>query len=546
MPRWKESDVSADGFILKNAKVFTPDGNGAVQASVGVAGGWITAVGELEEVRAVTGRIVPEIDLKGAMVLPGFWESHIHLVDGALFLAQIDLRGCETPSAIAARLREPVHALKDGEWVIGHGWANLSFPAGVAPDRHLLDELVPSNPAVLTSRDGHSAWLNTTALRLLKVVSWRLPPQEMPRDDSGEPVGMLYEAGVNRVNAKLRGFLPAEYLVKALERLGRELSAAGITSVNDISTGDPAHALLLRKLQRKGMFPLRIYAGPYGPSAASRRGFRLLKRLQTPDFRVGPTKYLLDGAFGSSNALLSEPYEDSPGNKGYANHSWEELTAVIRRSLARKEQLAVHAIGDGAIKMLLDAYDAAAGADEFIPFRHRVEHLQIVRDEDIGRLARHGLIASMQPAFLYERDLTLARVGRRRLGSTYRFRSFAAAGAPLILNSDWPYGGGVYPPRPDGGPYFGFEPLLGIHAASSSMNANSGEIISVSRAIEGYTATPAFANWREKDLGSLEPGKRADIVALSHNILACPVDEILKTRVLLTMMDGRIVHKTIG
>ncbi len=544
-------DLSADRFILKNVHVLSPDGNSAVQASVGVSRGRITAVGDLDGVRAATGRSAAEIDLEGAMALPGFWESHIHLVDGALFLAQIDLRGCEDPQAVAVRLREPIGASKAGEpeageWVIGHGWADLAFPPGVVPNRRLLDELVPSHPAVLTSRDGHSVWLNTAALKLLKVASWRLPPQEMPLDDSGQPVGMLYENGVNRVNQAVRRSLSTEYRVRALERLGRELTSAGITSVNDIATADPSDALLLRRLQRKGKFSVRIYAGPYGPSAASRRGFMLLKPLQAPDFRVGPTKYLLDGAFGSSNALLTEPYEDSPGKKGYANHSRDELTTAIRRSLAQKEQLAIHAIGDGAIKMLLDAYDAVAGPGRFVPFRHRVEHLQIIREEDIERLARHGLIASMQPVFLYERDLTLSRVGRRRIGSTYRFRSFAASGAPLILNSDWPYGGGGYPPRPDGRPFIGFEPLLGIHAVSSSLNANSGETLSVSRAIRGFTATPAFANWREGDLGSLEPGKRADIAVLSRNILACPVDELLKTEVLLTILEGRIVHQNVG
>ncbi|MCL4515866.1 MAG: amidohydrolase family protein [Firmicutes bacterium] len=341
-------DTSADRFILKNAQVLTADGNDAVQASIGVSRGRIAAVGDLEEVRTATGRGAVEIDLEGAMALPGFWESHIHLVDGALFLAQIDLRGCETPAAIAARLHESIGAsmsgesggatlkaggskageLKAGERVIGHGWADLAFPPGVVPNRRLLDELVPSHPAVLTSRDGHSAWLNTAALKLLKVASWRLPPQEMPLDDSGQPVGMLYENGVNRVNQ------------------------------------------------------------------------------------------------------------------------------MVRRSLS--------------------------------------------------------------------------------------------AGYRMEVNSDWPYGGGVYPPRPGGSPLIGFEPLLGIHAVSSPLNANSGETIRVSQAIRGFTATPAFANWREGDLGSLEPGKRADIVALSRNILACPVDELLKTEVLLTILEGRIVHQNVG
>lgn len=239
-------DTSADRFILKNAQVLTADGNSAVQASVGVSRGRITAVGDLDEVRTATGRSASEIDLEGAMALPGFWESHIHLVDGALFLAQIDLRGCEDPQAIAARLHEPIGAskagepkageLKAGEWAIGHGWADLAFPPGVLPNRRLLDELVPSHPAVLTSRDGHSAWLNTAALKLLKVASWRLPPQEMPLDDSGQPVGMIYENGVNRVNQAVRRSLPTEHRIRALERLGRELTSAGITSVNDIAT----------------------------------------------------------------------------------------------------------------------------------------------------------------------------------------------------------------------------------------------------------------------------------------------------------------------
>jgi len=532
-------------LILRHGTILTMDPQRPRAEAVAIAGERIAAVGREEEIADLRGPNIREIDMQGGMLIPGFIDSHLHLVAGGRSLMELRLQNLGSPDELITLLKKAARERDQGDWIIGHGWEDAAV-GGHTPDRQMLDAITSIHPIFLTRRDGHALWLNTAAIRLLRIDRMRpAAAREIPRDANGFPIGVIYEDSVTRATQRLRTALPRSYLKRAVLVALKGLAASGVTTAHDIATTYPRDFLMYRHLAKEGLLSTRIISSPHGSDRYSTLSFSLLRALNDPMLRVGPRKYFLDGSFGAKTALLYEPYADDPSgtNVGMCILMDRELRAIFRRSYARREPIALHAIGDRAVDLAVFAAEQARTRYGPRDVRNRIEHLQIVSPDIIPRFRDAGLIASFQPNFLYELEMTRSRLGAGRLGRCYLLRAFWDAGVPVILSSDWPYGGGDYPRKADGAQYQSFEPLLGIHAAVDRLGFDRAQALTVIEALTAYTRNAAWAHYEEADKGVISPGKLADLVLLSQDITAIPTPEILNTRIMMTIVGGRIVYE---
>lgn len=530
-------------MILRNGHVLTLDPDRPRAEAVAVSGKRISAVGSDAEIAAMKTARTREVDMAGGTLVPGFIDSHLHLIEGGRTLIELRLRDCNSPAELEQRLRDVAANKEPGEWVIGHGWDDEVLTPGQKPHRTTLDAIVPNHPVVLVRRDGHSVWLNSAAIKTLNVAHLApIAAEEIPRDGDGMPSGMFYERSCVQVLIKLHNKLPRAYLKRAVCEAMARFARAGLTMVHDVATSYPQDCLLYHRLRRADDLSLRIVSSPYGTIRLSTTSFALLRMLDNPMLRVGPAKYFLDGSFGSSTALLNEPYaDDSQGtNIGLQTLSDAQLERVFNLSLRRRRTVVIHAIGDRALELAVAAVERARARYGARDVRNRLEHVQIVDPALIPRFQAAGLVASFQPNFFYEKEMTLQRLGRARMKQCYLIRDFWDAGVPVILSSDWPFGGGIFPLRPDGTRYEACEPLLGIHAAVERLGFDPTQALTAEEALAAYTRNAAWAHYREGELGTITPGKLADFALLSQDITAIPTAAILETEVRMTIVGGEI------
>lgn len=524
--------------IFKNCHIVTMNEEMPEGDYIAVENGRIVEVGR--------GCIKPEyegakhIDLKGKVVIPGFWESHLHIAIGMRSLMELNLRNCSSNKV----LREIVDAycgkIAPGDWIIGHGWDERKLFGGKFPDRHILDELCSNHPMVLIRMDGHSLCVNTSAIERLGLMGLESSP-EAPGESDGTITGMLFENTAADILASIECLLPDNYIEKVVLSAQELFLKNGITSVNDILIQYGRYLELYRKLGAEGKLKLRITASPNGEDDELVEDFERSKSNQNKRLKIGAPKYFMDGSFGSRTALLWEEYTDDPGNKGIQLIDKDELEEIISSNALKGWAVNIHAIGDQAVSIILDAFDNI-GSTKADKLRNRIEHIQIVEDQDIKRFKKHSITASFQPVFLYEVDLTLSRLGKERLPRVYRFKSFLDEGVNVVFNSDWPYGGEEFPSKPDGTKYLGFEPLLGIHAACCRQ-MNESEAVTPIQALKCYTINPAYVNHREKELGKLAYGNLADFTVLSGDITSIEAEQIINVEVLATYINGEMVYE---
>ena len=367
----------------------------------------------------------------------------------------------------------------------------------------------------------------------------------VPRDPDGLPTGVAYEDSATQAAGRLRAGIPRSSLKRTVLSAVKQLAASGVTTAHDIATTYARDFLMYRQLARDGTLTIRVVSSPLGTDRRSVFAFSLLRVLNNPMLRVGPRKYFLDGSFGAKTALLHEPYTDdsSQSNSGMCLLSERYLHLMFQRSYARREPTVLHAIGNRAVDLAVSAAETERARHGLPDVRNRIEHVQIVTPETIPRFRDAGLIASFQPVFLYESEMTRRRLGDRRMQGCYLMREFWDADVPVVLSSDWPYGGGEYPFRPDGSRYQSFEPLLGIHAAVDRVGFDRSQALTVTEALAGYTRNAAWAQGEEAVKGTISPGKLADLVLLSQDITVAPASRVLGTRILMTIRGGAIVHE---
>jgi predicted amidohydrolase YtcJ len=475
--------------------------------------------------------------------VPGFIDAHAHLLELGLSLARAGLAGADSPDAVVERLRAFADArtLPDGAWLRGHGWDETAWVS--PPSRQVLDAAFPERPVWLTRTDVHAGWANTAALEATVGLD-RLCKMSDPdgghihRDADGTPTGILVDDAMGLVTDEIPPPSDArrdQALRTALDHTTRH----GITGLHD--AGVPLSQI--RRFERfiendDKDFPLRLYAMIDGRGDTFDH-FCEHGPLHHDSGRldVESVKFFADGALGSRGAALLTDYTDDPGNRGLLLHDEDTFHRHVQAAVACGFQVNTHAIGDRANRLVLDAYEAAMVESDAPVRRPRTEHAQILHPDDLPRFGEFGVIASVQPLFATsDRGWVEDRLGPDRLEGAYAWKQLADTGAHLAFGSDAP----VEP----------VDPLRGFHAAVTRQDADGqpeggwrpSERLSRDAALRAYTQGAAWAAFQENDVGSITPGKRADWVVLSRDIMACPLDALLDTTVLATYLDGVPIH----
>jgi predicted amidohydrolase YtcJ/beta-lactamase class A len=534
------SEPKAD-LALVNGHIWTGNPVRPWAEAVASRGERIIAVGSNADIQKLVSSSTRTINLEGKLALTGFIDDHTHFINGGFQLLSVDLRDARTPEEFARRIREHALKLGPGRWITGGDWDHELWPGAPLPSRELIDAGTPQNPVFVTRLDGHMGLANSAALRLADITKETKDPPggTIVRDSrTGEPTGILKDAAQGLIHARIPTPGDAEY-DQALKAALAEAARNGVTSIQDVTSWDQYG--VYRRFRDAGRLTVRVYART--PMSEWRRQADLVARQTAGDswLRLGGLKAFMDGSLGSTTALFFEPYNDAPAKSGLMagdNLPEGKLERDIRDADQAGLQCSIHAIGDKANNILLNYFEQVERENGPRDRRFRIEHAQHLLPSDIPRFARLGVIASMQPYHAIDDGRWAEkRIGPVRLKTTYAFRSLLDAGAKLTFGSDWT----VAP----------LSPLLGIYAAVTRETIDGRnpqgwvpeQKITVEEAVRAYTTTAAYAEFAERDKGTLEPGKLADVVVLSQDIFRVSPDEIPKTKVVYTVVGGRVVSR---
>jgi len=488
--------------------------------------------------------ITQVIDGGGKTLLPGLIDSHGHILYYGLNLLQVDLRNTHSEQDAVQRVRRFRTENPEPPWIQGFGWNQENWPETRYPSAASLDQHFDSTPIWLTRIDGHAGWANSVALGFAGIDADTADPigGHIRRDADGNPTGILVDKAMDLVTRHIPETSGRE-LKAAIRVATLELARLGLTSVHDAGIGlyggGMVPAAVYKELAEAGALAIRINgmihhlspelqdllsAGPYVSDN------QLLK--------INSVKIFADGALGSSGAALIDDYSDSPGKRGFLLETRQQLAHTIAEVMNAGFQTNTHAIGDLANRTVLDIYQQLIANSDTRHLRHRIEHASFVSAEDLPRFAKLGVIASIQPMFVpSDDDMVMARLGQRRATHTYAWRKLLDTGAIISAGSDFP----VEVPNP----------FFGIHAAVNRTDMDNqppggwfpDQKLSVEEAFAAYTLDAAYAGHQEGQLGTLEPGKKADFILIDRDIFTVPTTDIGGTRVLQTWVGGRSTHQ---
>ncbi len=521
-------------LAVVNARAWTGDPRRPWADAIAVEGERIAAVGSSAEIRKLAGASARIIDARGMMIVPGFIDSHIHFIDGGFGLASVQLRDARTPSEFIARIKAFAASAPPGTWITEGNWDHELW-GGELPRRDWIDSITPNIPVWVQRLDGHMGLANGAALRAAGVT--RATPDvdggTIVRDVNGEPTGILKDNATGLIG---RVIPPPtnEQMQRALDAAMRFVAEQGVTSVHHMGTWSELAAF--ERAHDSGRLRTRIYAAVPLSSwerlrdtvAARGRGDAWLKR--------GVLKAYVDGSLGSHTAAFFEPFTDAPNDRGLLVSAPDDLYAWVSGADRAGLHVAVHAIGDRAINLILGIFERVAKENGGRDRRFRVEHAQHIAPADIPRFATLGVVPSMQPYHAIDDGRWANRViGAERSRTTYAFRSLLDARARLAFGSDW-Y---VAPPTP----------LEGIYAAVTRRTIDEKQPggwvpeqkITVDEALRAYTLGAAYAEFAEAEKGSLERGKLADFVVIDRDLTRIPPETIRDARVMMTLVGGQVV-----
>jgi len=523
-------------IVLYNGNIHTMDPSHPRATALAIAGNRIAAVGDDAAMRALLGRDGQAVNLEGRTAVPAFTDSHLHFMSWGLSLRQIDLAGVPALEEALGRVAARAEATPAGQWLTGRGWAHSLWRGGGFPTRHDLDGVAPHHPVWLRRKCGHAGWANSRALALAGVTAATPDPPggAIEHDAGGEPTGILKDTAMDLVSSLIQ----EPTLAEAAEAIQAATAAAHRHGLVNVHTMEgPAAFRAFQHLHAGGELQMRvlIQIPEENLEAAVRLGLR--SGLGDERLRIGGVKIFADGALGARTAAMLAPYEGYPGDRGIVIADGGALTAMVRQASRAGLAAFVHAIGDRANRDVLDAVEASRRAGEGLHLRHRIEHVQILHPDDVPRLARLGVVASMQPLHATQDMLLADALWGDRCAGAYAWRSVLDSGAVLAFGSD--------------APVEDLSVIAGIHAAVTRRRADGSpgpegwipqERLSAEEALRAYTVGAAYAGGEEAIKGSLSPGKLADVAVLSRDILAIPPDEILETEVVATLLDGRFVY----
>ena len=539
MPGSNHADLVLHGGVLFISGP-TPQGYG-----IAIGRGGILYAGPDAGLAPFIAKSTEVINLAGRMVLPGFYDSHAHPVIGGLDMAECSLLGLTTADAYVHAVGQYAHRHSENACLRGSGWLYTCF-APCGPDKTLLDAIVTDKPVYLKAIDGHTAWVNSAALRLANINRNTPDPAggRIERDPAtGEPTGTLRElSAMHLVEDRLPPYTPQDY-VHAARVFLLQAARLGITSVYD-AMALPEYLEAYKALDDEGSLTLHLHAAllcdpALGPKQALRLA-QMRKKFSGRRLSIPAAKFFLDGVVEGHTALLLEPYADRPDYKGEA--IWNET--VLQETAAeldrRGVQLNFHAVGDGAVRMALDAIGYAAQTNGRSDSRHQISHCDLIADSDLPRFASLGVIANMQPAWFYKDKnfeiSTLPFLGRDRAYRLYRMNSLLDTGAIITCGSDWPVGGELISLNPLDSIQIGLS-RLALHEAAGDEYAPA-ESVNLWSMLDFYTGQAAMACFQQQQTGSIEAGKYADLIVLDRNLFDLPVHEIHTARVVLTLVEG--------
>ncbi len=535
--------------IFINGKIWTGDDVQPRAQAIAIRGDKILAVGSDEEIRALAAPDAAVLDLKGHLMVPGFQDSHLHFPGPSL--DSVDLGGIETLKSFQEELTDFAKSHPELTWITGGGWGYSVFPNQI-PDKKYLDAIIPDRPVYVSERDAHMGLANSKALEIAGINRNTPDPPNgrIVKDANGEPTGELQESAQDAVYSQVPPRTEEEIYESFLRHMN-DAAAVGLTSAQNASWSRRDQPIYLRALA-SGAFKLRLRFAPMilpneGGSPEGHilktpvtvEDLKLYKELRDtfrgPLMKFGSIKGVLDGTVDARTAAMFEPYVG--GGTGIPFWEQDDLNQIV--ALYDKEgfQIMLHAIGDKAIDMALTAFEYAAKTNGTKGKRHRIEHAEVPRLSDLSRFNKLGVIASTQAPFAEPDPTTLNNyavlLGPVRASRANAFKLYDDAGAVQAFGSDWDV--------------FNFVPLQGIYYAVTRMTPEGTpkngwypeNRITVESALRHYTRDGAYASFDEQIRGTLTVGKLADLVVLSKDILTIPPEEILNTKVLLTVMGGK-------
>jgi predicted amidohydrolase YtcJ len=481
------------------------------------------------------------IDAGGRRVLPGFNDSHLHFFEGSARLAQVKLKDARSPEEFARRIAERANTLPRGEWVLGGTWDDQAFERPQLPTRQLIDALTPGTPVFVERYDGHMALANGLALQLAGVTTNTPDPPggAIVRDSTGQPTGILKDAAMGFVY-KVIPPPSREARLRTMREGLRFAAALGITSIQDMNPSCDDVAAYAELLER-GELTLRVSAAPMETQWEDQARLGLRHAFGSALLRLGALKGYADGSLGSTTAYFFEPYTDDPTTRGLLSDEMQP-PAAMRERLVKADaaglQLCIHAIGDQAISIVLDLFEDLVRANGLRDRRLRIEHAQHVAPKDFARFAKLGVIASVQPyQAIDDGRWAERRIGPERAKTTYAFRRFLDSGVRLALGTDW-YVASLNP----------METLYAAVTRATLDGKHPGgwvpeQKITLAEAIEAYTLGAAYAEFQDREKGTIARGKLADLVVLSEDVFAIPPERIKDVTVDTTIVGGRVVFR---
>jgi len=523
-------------LAIINANIWTADENQPFAEAVAISDGKIVYVGTTKQVKKTITKESNVIDAAGMFVCPGFTDSHLHLLDGGFHLSSVQLRDANTPEEFITRIADFAKTCEPGDWILGGDWDH-SLWGGELPNRHWIDEVTPVNPLWVSRLDGHMALANSLALKIANINKNSVSPAggTIVKDGIGELTGIFKDNAMDLIYPYIKE--PGDSLkFHALDAAMQYLIERGVTSVHHMGGWDDLR--IYRHYHDENKLRIRISAAV--PLSTWKK---LDQTIQENDFsdewlRIGGLKSFVDGSLGSHTALFHEPYTDKPTDTGLQVTRDDELFEMILNADKAGLQSITHAIGDKANTIILDIYEQVKAQNGNRDRRFRVEHAQHLRNSDIQRFRKLGVIASMQPYHAIDDGRWAEPLIGDRIKTTHAYRSLLDAGANLVFGSDW-Y---VAPPSP----------LWGIYAAITRRTLDDKnpdgwvpeQKISVEEALKCYTISPAYASFEESIKGSIMPGKLADLVIIDQDLTKIDPVSIKDSRIMMTIVDGKIQYQS--
>ncbi len=527
-------------LVITDARVWTGDPEQPWAEAVAVTDERIIAVGSAASMEPLIGETTKVISIDGSMLVPGFIDAHVHFLEGGRGLASVQLRDAKTPEVFSQRIADFASSTEPGEWILNGDWDHQNW-GGELPRREWIDAATPDNPVWISRLDGHMGLANSLALKLAGVDadSPDIEGGTIVRDAAGSPTGVLKDNAMRLAVAAIPK--PThDQLDRFLDAAMRYVASHGVTTVHDVSAdGSDGWISLVtyRRAEQNNKLITRIYAIPPLSDWEQVKDDVAANGVGNDWLKTGGVKGMMDGSLGSHTAAFFEPFTDTPDDSGFLLHPLDDMRKWITGADAAGLHVNVHAIGDRAIRDLLDIFYEVAKEHGDRDRRFRIEHAQHIHPDDMQRFAIQNVIASVQPYHAID-DGRWAEdvIGAERAKTTYAFRSLIDSGAHVAFGSDWSVAPAV--------------PLEGIYAAATRQTLDGAhsdgwvpeQKITVEQALRAYTYEGAFASFEENKKGTIKAGMLADLVLLDRDITTIAPETIRDARVLYTIVGGRVVY----